>query len=208
MALPNKAAMPFDQHTSMSLNRKAAENLAYATQCYQIDDHSRPDSCRAMTVPALPITVNSNASCPFAENMCKQTSGNLFLDTGVLDSYTHFGLNAGPHVSVQVKEHCAPIITTGFAKSSVEPSRGNVNFTRYYYGGGYFNHTFEVANNATPYTSDGTGNYEVQYVIMSLDMRPFFTGTDHGIALRYSGTKKIHSYLNFSQPRHDQYCIS
>lgn len=173
MALPPKPAMPFDQHTSMSLNRKAADNLAYATECYQLEDSARPDSCRVMTVPALPITVDSNASCPFAQKICKQVSGNLLLDTGILDSYTHFGLNAGPRVSIQVKEHCAPIVTAGYFNSSVDPDRGNVNFTRYYYGGGYFNSsmTFEVANNATSYTSDGKGNYEVQYATPMSTMR-------------------------------------
>ena len=76
--------------------------------------------------------------------------------------FDQFGLNAGPHVSVQVTEHCAPIVTAGYSNSSVDPARNNVNFTSYNYGGGYFNaSTFEVANNSTSHTSQGTGNYDV-----------------------------------------------
>ena len=160
--LPNKESMDFDQYSTLFLKRKAAEHLAYASQCYQANDSARPDNCRIMTIPALPIKVDNNASCPFDNKICKQLSGNILLDTGVLDSYEHFGLNAGPHVSVQVTEHCAPIVTAGYSNSSVDPARNNVNFTSYNYGGGYFNaSTFEVANNSTSHTSQGTGNYDV-----------------------------------------------
>lgn len=155
--------MTFGQYSAPFLHRKAAENLAYASQCYQVTDTSRPDSCRVMTIPALPYNIDGNASCPFESSICKQSSGNLLLDTGILDSYTHFGLNKGPHVTVQVKEHCAPIVTAGHFNSSVDPSRNNVNFTRYYYGGGsgLHNYTFEVANNATSPSSEGTGDYRI-----------------------------------------------
>lgn len=154
--------MDFDQYATPFLNRKAAEHLAYASDCYQTNATARPDSCNVMTIPSVPVQVDSNASCPFAAEICKSTSGNILLDTGVLDSYEHFGLNAGPHVSIRVREHCAPIVTAGYSNSSVDPFRSNINFTSYYYGGGYFNaSTFEVANNSTSQTSQGTGNYEV-----------------------------------------------
>ncbi|KAJ8112330.1 hypothetical protein OPT61_g5274 [Boeremia exigua] len=158
---PKGEFMTFDQQSAFFLNRKAAENLAYASQCYQSEDAARPDSCRVTTIPALPYSLDGNASCPFEAHMCKQTHGNILIDTGVLDSYTHFGLNAGPHVTVQTKEHCAPLVTTGFSNSSIDPDRNNVEFTRYYYGAGFRNYTFEVANNATSLTSDGTGDYRV-----------------------------------------------
>ena len=149
------------EYTTPFLNRKAAEHLAYASQCYQVEDAARSDSCRTMAIPTLPYKFDGNASCPFAAAMCKQPSGNLLIDTGVLDSYTHFGLNAGPHVTVQVTEHCAPLVTTGFSNSSVDSDRSYVDFTRYYYGGGWSNYTFEVANNATSPTSQRTGDYQV-----------------------------------------------
>jgi len=149
------------QFTTPYLNQKAAENLAYAQQCYQLEDHERPDSCRVTTIPALPYTVARNASCPFPEDMCKLSSGNWLLDTGVLDSYEHLGLNSGPHVTVQVKEHCGPLVTAGWSNSSVDLERGGANYTRYYYGGGPENYTFEVMNNATWLTSEKEGDYQV-----------------------------------------------
>jgi hypothetical protein len=160
--LPNKDSMSHDQYSTLFLNQKAAEHLAYASQCYQVDDSTLPNNCRIMTIPALPVKVDSNASCPFDNEICKQHSGNIFIDTGVLDSYEHFGLNAGPHIFIQVTEHCAPIVTAGYSDSSVDPVRNNINFTSYHYGGGHLGaFIFEVANNLTSHTSQGTGNYDV-----------------------------------------------
>ena len=160
--LHNKNDVDNDQYSTLVRNRNAAEYLAYASQCYQVDDSTRPNNCRTMTIPALPVKVDSNASCPFDNKICKQPSGNILIETGVLDSYEHFGLNAGPHVSIQVTEHCAPIVTAGYSNSSVDPAQNNVNFTSYNYGGGYFNaSTFKVAINSTSHTSQGTGNYDV-----------------------------------------------
>jgi hypothetical protein len=153
------------QYTTPYLNQKAAENLAYAQQCYQLEDHELPDNCRVTTIPALPYKIDRNASCPFSAGMCKLPSGNLLLDTGVLDSYQHFGLNMGPHVTVQVKEHCGPLVTAGRSNSSIDQERGGgTNYTRYYYGGGVLNYTFEVANDATWLTSEKEGDYQILYV--------------------------------------------
>ena len=160
--LHNKDSMDLDQYSTLFLNRKAAEHLAYASQCYQVDDSTRPNNCKIMTIPALPVKVDHNASCPFDNKICKQPSGNMFMETEVLDNYEHFGLNAGPHFSIQVTEHCAPIVTAGYSTSSVDPDRNYVNFTSYHYGGGHFDaFTFEVANNSTSHTSEGTGNYDI-----------------------------------------------
>jgi hypothetical protein len=154
--------MDLDQYSTLFFNRKAAQHLAYASQCYQADNSTLPNNCRIMTIPALPVKVDSNASCPFDNKICKQPSGNMFIETGVLDNYEHFGLNAGPHFSIQVTEHCAPIVTAGYSTSSVDPDRNYVNFTRYNYGAGYYDaFAFEVANNLTSHTSQGTGNYDV-----------------------------------------------
>lgn len=152
------------QFTTPYLNQKTAEDLAYAQQCYQTEDRDRPDSCRVTTIPALPYKIDRNASCPFSAEMCKLASGNLLLDTGILDSYEHFGLNTGPHVTVQVREHCGPLVTAGFSNSSADPQRGGADYTRYYYGGGSLNFTFEVASNATWLTSEKEGDYQIQCV--------------------------------------------
>ncbi len=154
-------SMSYDMSSTPFLSRKAAENLAYASQCYQVKDTARPDSCRVTTIPTLPYSLDGNASCPFDARMCKQAFGNLLMETEVLDSHAHFGLNTGPHVTIQTKEHCAPLVTAGFSNSSIDLDRNNLNFTRYYYGGGFFNHTFEVTNDEISLTSAGTGDYQV-----------------------------------------------
>ncbi|KAJ4410406.1 hypothetical protein N0V91_001892 [Didymella pomorum] len=102
------------------LNQKAAENLAYAQQCYQLEEHERPDSCKITTIPTLPYKVDRNAACPFPAGLCKLSS---------------------------------------------DPERGGANYTRYYYGGGSFNYTFEVVNNPTWLTSEKEGDYQIMYVL-------------------------------------------
>lgn len=162
--LPTMDSYDSYQFITPYLNQKAAENLAYAQQCYQLADHEQPDSCKVTTIPTLPYKVDHNAACPFPAEMCKLSSGNWLLDTGVLDSYEHFGLNTGPHVTVQIMEHCGPLSTAGFSNSSVDPERGAANYTRYYYGGGSLNYTFEVVNNPTWLTSEEEGDYQIMYV--------------------------------------------
>ncbi|KZM18820.1 uncharacterized protein EKO05_0006517 [Ascochyta rabiei] len=151
-----------EQYISPFLNRKAAEHLAYALQCYQEQESSQSDSCKVLTVPSLPYVLDNNASCPFAAEMCKMPFGNLMFDTGALDSYKDFGLNKGPPVTLQIKEHCAPLTTSGYTSNYVDPDRSNINFTRYHFGAAFKqNYSFEVAVNATTGRLDTVGDYQV-----------------------------------------------
>jgi hypothetical protein len=150
-----------EQYITPFLNRKAAEHLAYALQCYQNEGAGQSDSCKVMTVPKLPYTYDGNASCPFAAEMCKQPFGNFMFDTGPLHSYKHLGLNKGPPVTLQVKEHCAPLTTDGFSSSFIDPRQSYLNFRRFHYGAGYSNYTFQVAVNSTAQHLDIAGDYKV-----------------------------------------------
>lgn len=68
--------------------------------------------------------------------MCKETSTNLRLDTGYLDSHTDFGLNTIPNQRILWRNalHCAPVATKGFTGSgniTSLPSLGNLTFYNY-----------------------------------------------------------------------------
>ncbi|KAK0613547.1 hypothetical protein B0T14DRAFT_499015 [Immersiella caudata] len=66
----------------------AAES--YARQCYS--STSAPSCSTFYVRRQLPTALlDTNASCPFGSKLCKSTSGNLFLNTGFLDSYLDFG---------------------------------------------------------------------------------------------------------------------
>lgn len=68
--------------------------LEYASQCYSKTRSSFSEHCRTFVKPSLPYKINRNAPCPFATEICKNQTGNLILDTGMLDSYEELGLNA------------------------------------------------------------------------------------------------------------------
>ena len=109
----------------------AAEN--YARQCYT----SVPVgvSCGTYVQKQLPPAfVDTNASCPFEAKICKSKTGNLFIDTGLLDSFHHFGRNTPTNRRIQFRRtvHCAPLATEGYRFRTYEAE--NQSYTTYYYG--------------------------------------------------------------------------
>ncbi len=108
----------------------AADN--YARQCYI---SSPAGSCGTYVKKQLPpASVDTNASCPFDTKICKRTSGNLFIDTGFLDSHDDFGRNTPPDQRVQYRRtlHCAPLATEGYRFQTFD--NRNQSYTTYYYG--------------------------------------------------------------------------
>ena len=120
--------------TSVYENEKAIEALTYARQCYLENGAPRPASCDTFPVPVLPYRITTNASCRFADEMCKSSTANLILDTGTLYSSDHFGLNTGPRFTVQSKTHCAPLNTQDFTKIYTDAQDDTKKFVRYNYG--------------------------------------------------------------------------
>ena len=104
----------------------ASEN--YARQCYATT--ATGVSCDTyVRRNLLPALVDTNADCPFDPKLCKNPSGNLFLDTGLLDSHRDFGLNTPENRRIQFRRtfHCAPLATDGYRST-------NQTHTTYYYG--------------------------------------------------------------------------
>ena len=50
-----------------------------------------------------PAIVDTNASCPFDPKICKGPSGNLLIDTGLLDSLDDFGRNSPPTQRLKIR---------------------------------------------------------------------------------------------------------
>jgi hypothetical protein len=107
----------------------------YALGCYSnsIETHG----CNTFVKDRLHFTSNRSASCPFPGDVCRLTDGNLFLDTGYLNSHFDFGMNARPEERFLYRRttHCAPLVIEGY-KSFVNFSDSGINqpYTQYSYG--------------------------------------------------------------------------
>lgn len=107
-----------------------AEN--YAQQCYS-SESARFLECNRFVKDHLPSSVDQEAPCPFDSEICRSSSSNLHLDSGLLDSSKHFGLNTAPDERILFRSvlHCAPLVTEGYTSTRTTT---HANFTRYHYG--------------------------------------------------------------------------
>ncbi|KAI0469235.1 hypothetical protein F4859DRAFT_505535 [Xylaria cf. heliscus] len=98
------------------LTERIVASQEYAVRCYS--NISSSAMCNNFVKARLPVTVISNASCPFQASICKENNTNLFLDTGYLDSINDFGINTPPENRFLFRQvsHCAPILTEGYTK--------------------------------------------------------------------------------------------
>jgi hypothetical protein len=89
---------------------------SYARECYGIGikDNLR---CNNYKVPEIKFTSTQNATCPFASGTCGYSDTAAYqVDTGLLDSYTAFGINSKRSERVQTRKvvTCAPIRYTPY----------------------------------------------------------------------------------------------
>ncbi|EKG12900.1 hypothetical protein MPH_09999 [Macrophomina phaseolina MS6] len=136
------------------LKQNAISYANYAQQCY-CTNTSSIFRCNQFIKQNLPSKIHAEASCPFGGDICRTESGNLALDTGMLDSHQDFGLNAPPGQRFQYRRRvqCAPLKTEDYSSSYIAPS--GRKYTRYYYGqripqphGVNDNYTYEYLDNA------------------------------------------------------------
>ncbi|PQE05096.1 cytochrome p450 protein [Rutstroemia sp. NJR-2017a BVV2] len=104
----------------------------YAQQCYQ-SNGSGVLSCGRFATKRVPWVTETNASCPFANGLCRTNQSNILLDTRHLDTNDIFGLNAplNERLSLRNVLHCAPLITQGYADKE-NSSSGSI--VRYHHG--------------------------------------------------------------------------
>ncbi len=116
----------------------------YARRCYS-NNSAGYLGCGNFVRNKLTFSVDTRASCPFQNEVCRKSSTNLRLDTGYIDSHGDFGLNTPPDQRIQWRNvlHCAPLATDGFKGSQNSTSLGNLTF--YDYGpviSSTINHTY------------------------------------------------------------------
>lgn len=106
----------------------------YAQQCYNANATDYTFDCASFVTPALPSTVDYNAPCPFAPEICRSNTSNIRLDTGYLDTTRHLGVNAPGSERILFRSifQCAPLVTENHTEHVTTPD--GANYTRHYYG--------------------------------------------------------------------------
>lgn len=124
----------------------------YALQCYNGNLSTSADDCQPYIQAKLKATVTRNASCPFANEMCKSQTDNLIIDSGFIDSHKDLGINAPSENRFQLRmvHQCAPLVTGRFTNISTGENTTE-QFQRYWYGAldDRVNFTQEVSLNDT-----------------------------------------------------------
>ncbi|KAF2655639.1 hypothetical protein K491DRAFT_678705 [Lophiostoma macrostomum CBS 122681] len=143
------------------LAQRSTAYTNYAMQCYSNATNS--EDCHLYVKPRIATSVIRNASCPFAEEMCKSKDGNIIVDSGLMDSHYDLGINSPPHERFQLRyvHHCAPIVSQGYKKVLERSNDSNVpEIVQYFYGNltyglgaanpdEYTGFTYEVLKNFT-----------------------------------------------------------
>ncbi|KAF2438610.1 hypothetical protein P171DRAFT_491268 [Karstenula rhodostoma CBS 690.94] len=75
---------------------RAVDYLIQAQACYRDRLTSQPKRCQTHVRASLPYTLFSNATCPFANKVCRNSDENLRLESEPLDSFTDLGINHAP----------------------------------------------------------------------------------------------------------------
>ncbi|KAF2183496.1 hypothetical protein K469DRAFT_689964 [Zopfia rhizophila CBS 207.26] len=141
------------------LAQRATAHSNYALQCYTNATNS--EDCHLFVKPQLRTTVARNASCPFADEMCKTKTENIIVDSGLIDSHDDLGINAPPKERFQMRYvyQCAPIVSEGFKQTLKRSNDSDVpEVVQYFYGNltygagaatEYTGFTYEVLKNYT-----------------------------------------------------------
>ncbi|KAH9879753.1 hypothetical protein J1614_001776 [Plenodomus biglobosus] len=148
-------------------SQKCVDAFTYATQCYRGGDIVQNELCEIFVSRTLPFISERNASCPFAKEVCKSDFGNILLDSGIIDSRLHLGLNQNPQFTLRHRTHCAPLKTAGYI-DTVNATNSSRSRQAYRYGKvngteGNEPHVFAIDVRDEKPSFDGVtiGNYKV-----------------------------------------------
>lgn len=105
--------------------------MSSAQQCYSTTLSTF--DCTYFVKNNLRGTVDSNAPCPFSDEICRSNSSNIILDSGYVDTVEDLGVNSPQDESIKFRTvlQCAPLETHGYTGTKTTPAD---NFTQYYYG--------------------------------------------------------------------------
>jgi hypothetical protein len=146
--------------------QKIQNAASLADQCVE-GGAPRALACDFFSTRRLPLEIfDTSAPCPFDEKICVSRDGNLVIDTGLIDSHEHLGINAHPseRFAFRRKIHCAPLTTKGYTEDVVDAS-GEVTKTRYSYG--------------RQWSSTERANFTYEYINRPANRTPTQTASDY-----------------------------
>lgn len=131
--------------TQVVYNDLTMQHSSYYVENCLMKSQSLPE-CQIFKKPQLNWTSTENNPCPF-EGLCVGP-GSLHIDSGLLDSRKHFGINGQDRDRVQWRKNttCSPITTKGYSTSGnttityTNHQTGGqtiVNYTALFYGDAY-----------------------------------------------------------------------
>ena len=149
------------QYTAAEINRKQHNQASqiYKKACYDISNSTV--SCNTYKKRKIPSSIRYQQPCPFSGFCVNEAEGSVELDSGIISSLNHLGMNTPSQDSVGYRTSltCAPIITDGYHSSWVPPTGSNQatgeKVMNFFYGPSYdnsrppeLNYTFSAVNYA------------------------------------------------------------
>lgn len=134
------SSLDFGDPCHSYFNRRYVSATAYAQQCYNTT--SAAQECSTYVRKELPIRIDKNMNCPFPgkDKICLFNSTNLRLDTGLIDSHYHLGINTEPEKRFAYRrvDECAPLDTERYTRVNDSAPFSPYNATAEYFFGGKF----------------------------------------------------------------------
>lgn len=149
------------------------------TKHHQYTNDTHTDGCNLYIKPRLPLISKRGVPCPFGDNICKLDDDNLIMDTGLLDSLEHLGINTSPQNRFQFRMvyTCAPLKTQGYMSDYNDTEYGAIK--RYKYGAvanvrQVNNFTFELPVDHAYLPGDNTSSANIPRLEYQLGMEKHY----------------------------------
>ena len=100
-----------------TMGRWTATNaLKYARDCYNTTSLADSASCGSYTLSSINTTTVNRVPCPFSKDICALPYA-IEVDTGLIDSNTHLGINAKPTQSIRLRKilTCVPLASDQYS---------------------------------------------------------------------------------------------
>ena len=151
----------------------------YAQSCYGNNTFAK--DCAVYPRQSLPFSITRSTACPFPgqDSICRNVSGNIRIDTGLINSHFDLGINAPPENRFLLRRvaECAPLLNDGYTQVQNSTATGTpvINVL---YGPDpqvYGNATYQYSNTAPlPVEAIGYGIFD--YVLADQSYSPTALG--------------------------------
>lgn len=103
--------------------RDIQHSLHYAQECYDLQ-RDGSSNCNTFTQPSIPVSTLSNGTCPFGSKVCLEGVDTIILDSGMINSHGHLGMNAAPEDQIAFRKvsNCTVLKDTSYTTDWINQS--------------------------------------------------------------------------------------